>query len=173
MDDVFDDPRLTAVGLLVETYGGLMACLNEVHARHGLSNTDFDALIRLARSPGRQLRMGDLAAQTALSTSGITRIVDRLERSRLVHRQASPGDRRGATAALTDTGLAHLEHLLPDLLQAIDHYLTGPLAPGQLDTLLDALRRVRQEVHPEALAGAKEITDPHQQRSGRPANGAA
>lgn len=98
--------------------------------------------------------MGDLAAQAALSTSGITRIVDRLEGRGLVSRQASPGDRRGWTAALTDTGLAHLQRLLPDLLTAIDSYLTGPLTSEQLDTLLDALRRIRHVVRPEALAGA-------------------
>ena len=41
-------------------------------------------LIRLARSPGSQLRMTDLAAQTSLSTSGVTRVVDRMERDGLV-----------------------------------------------------------------------------------------
>ena len=84
--DRFDDPRLTVMGLFIEAYQGLIARLDAVHAAHGLSGSDFDALIRLARSPGRQLRMTDLAAQTALSTSGITRIVDRLERAGLISR---------------------------------------------------------------------------------------
>ena len=51
--------------------------------------TDFDVLIRLARSPGQQLRMTDLATQTALSTSGITRVVDRLEKRGLVRRESA------------------------------------------------------------------------------------
>ena len=88
-DDLIDDPRLTIVGLFVEAYGGLISELGAVHAAHGLVGTDFDALLRLARSPGRRLRMSDLAAQTRLSTSGITRIVDRLERRGLVRRFGS------------------------------------------------------------------------------------
>ncbi|MQA03636.1 MAG: MarR family transcriptional regulator [Streptosporangiales bacterium] len=154
MHSGFDDPRLTAVGLLVETHGGLTARLNEVHFRHGLTGIDFDALIRIARSPDQQLRLGDLAAQTGLSTSGITRIVDRLERGELVRRTRSPGDRRGWAAVLTDTGLARLEQLLPDLLAAIERYLTGQLTPDQLDALLDALHRIRRAVRPDATAGA-------------------
>ncbi len=84
--DRFDDPRLTVMGLLIEVCQGLMARLDPVHAAHGLSGSDFDALIRLARSPGHRLRMTDLAAQTSMSTSGITRIVDRLENAGLVGR---------------------------------------------------------------------------------------
>lgn len=44
----------------------------------GLSGTDFDILVRPDCSPSRRLRMTDLVAQTALCTSGITRVVDRL-----------------------------------------------------------------------------------------------
>ena len=79
--DPLDDPRLTAMGLLIEAYQGLTARLDPVHAAHGLSGSDFDTLIRLARSTGRQLRMTDLAAQTSMSTSGITRIVEAALRS--------------------------------------------------------------------------------------------
>lgn len=151
----YDDPRLTAVGLMIETHGGLIARLNEVHGKYGLAGTDFDVLVRLLRSPGRRLRMGDLATQTALSTSGITRIVDRLERDGLTHRVRTPDDRRGWTVTLTDAGRARIDALLPDLLATIETYLTSQLTPAQLDHLLEALHLVRDAVRPGATAGAE------------------
>ena len=61
-------------------------------------------LIRLARTPGNRLRMSDLAAQTSLTPSGLTRSVDRLEDTGLVARRVCPEDRRGSFAALTLNG---------------------------------------------------------------------
>lgn len=153
-DDAFDDPRLTAMGLLIEVYEGLTARTEPVLADYGLSGNDFDTLIRLARSPERQLRMTDLAAQTSRTTSGMTRIVDRLERGGLVHRQACPGDRRSALAVLTDAGTQRLSDLLPAHLANIERWFTAQLGPTQLGTLLDALHAVRTAVRPDAAAGA-------------------
>jgi len=154
VDATFDDPRLTAMGLLVEVYGGLIAQLDLVHSRRGLSGTDFDALIRLARSPHRRLRMSDLAAQTGLSTSGITRIVDRLERRGLVCREACAGDRRGSVAVLTPPGIDLLSEHVPDVIQSIDQWFTQALTPEQLTALLSALHAVRRHVRSGAAAGA-------------------
>jgi MarR family transcriptional regulator, 2-MHQ and catechol-resistance regulon repressor len=151
--DVLEDARLTAMGLLAETYAGLQAKFMPVLTAAGLSMTEFDVLIRLARSPGQQLRMTDLASQTALSTSGVTRVVDRLENRGLVRRQACPSDRRGAFAVLTDPGCALIGGFLHTHVQDIERWFTGLLTPGQLDALLEALRIVRDEVRPGATAG--------------------
>lgn len=154
--DMFDDPRLTAMGLLIEVFDGITAKTGMVFAGHGLSGSDFDLLIRIARTPGRGVRLGDLAAQTRLSTSGITRVMDRLERAGLARREASPGDRRSSFAVLTDEGRRRLTDLLPDLLAAIEEWFTGRLPPHQLDTFLDTLRTLRAVVHPDATAGAED-----------------
>ncbi|MGH3500318.1 MAG: MarR family winged helix-turn-helix transcriptional regulator [Nocardioidaceae bacterium] len=153
-EDMFDDPRLTAMGLLIEVYEGLTAQTNPVLAEHGLSGKEFDTLIRLARSPGRRLRMTDLAAQTSLTTSGVTRVVDRLEHDGLVYRQACPEDRRSLLAVLTDTGGQRLSALLPAHLANIERWFTGQLTPQQLDALLTGLHIVRAAIRPGAAAGA-------------------
>jgi MarR family 2-MHQ and catechol resistance regulon transcriptional repressor len=142
---IFDDPRLTAMGLLAETYTGIQDKVMPTIAAAGLSMTDFDVLLRLARSAGGRLRMTDLATQTALSTSGITRVVDRLDKRGLATRESCPSDRRGSFAVLTGVVGEHIRD--------IDRWFTSLLDGDQLDGLLGALRILRDEVRPGATAG--------------------
>ncbi|MDT5038464.1 MAG: MarR family transcriptional regulator, and catechol-resistance regulon repressor [Micromonosporaceae bacterium] len=153
-DDLFDDRRITAMGLFAEVYSGLIARAGEQLSGHGVSGVEFEVLIRLARSPRHQLRMTELAAQTQLTTSGITRVVDRLERTELVRRQACPTDRRSSFTVITDAGLDRLAAILPGHVELIDRWFTGLLAPDQLDQLLESLRVIRDAVRPDATSGA-------------------
>jgi DNA-binding MarR family transcriptional regulator len=158
-DGVFTDPRLTAMGLLVETFAGLQAKFAPSLAAAGLATTDFDVLLRLGRSAGQRLRMTDLATQTALSTSGITRVVDRLEQRGLVARETCPSDRRGAFAVLTPGGRDLIAGVLRQHVRDIDRWFTGLLTEDQLNALLGALRLVRDEVRPGATAGVSTAGD--------------
>lgn len=151
----YADARITAMGLIAETADGLRKQTEPQLASHGLSSAEFEVLLRLARTPGGLLRMTDLAAQTMLTTSGITRVVDRLERSKLVERHACPTDRRGSFAHITTAGVARLDAVLPGHLELIDRWLTGLFSAEQLDTLLGLLRVIRDEVRPGATAGAR------------------
>jgi MarR family 2-MHQ and catechol resistance regulon transcriptional repressor len=151
---MLDDPRITAMGLFVEAYTGLNSRFNAQFAEHKLGQVDFEVLMRLARSRGGELRMTDLAAQTGLSTSGVTRVVDRLERDGLAERRACPTDRRGAFTVITDTGQERLTEVLPGHLELIDQWFTGLLNPEQLDQMLVSLRTIRDAVRPEATSGS-------------------
>lgn len=150
---MLDDPRITAMGLFVEAFSGVNARLNVQLAEHGLGNVDFEVLMRLARSPGGELRMTDLAAQTGLSTSGVTRVVDRLERDGFATRRACPTDRRGSFTVITASGLAKMREILPGHLALIEEWFTGRLAPDELDGLLGGLRTIRDAVRPDATSG--------------------
>ncbi len=153
--DVFADPRITAMGLLSEAHTGILDRLTPLLTEHKVSLAEFDVLIRLGRSPDSRLRMSDLAAQTILSTSGVTRVVDRLERDGLVTRQACPSDRRGSYAALTEDGAARLAGMLPEHHAIVERWFTGLLSPEQLDQFLGALRIIRDAVRPGSTAGAE------------------
>jgi DNA-binding MarR family transcriptional regulator len=154
-----DDPRLTAVGLLYEVHAGLAARLQPAFSAAGLSDIDFETLLRLGRSPQRSLRMSDLAAQTGLSTSGVTRVVDRLERDGLVVRKACTHDRRASYATLTDVGYQRLMEVLPLHLADLQQWFTGLLEPERLDAFLAALRSIRDVVRPCATVGAAGRSD--------------
>ncbi|MFD0741302.1 MarR family winged helix-turn-helix transcriptional regulator [Phytohabitans flavus] len=153
-DDLLDDPRLTAVGLFFEVHTGLNARFAAQLCEHGLSPVEFEVLMRLARSPDRQLRMTDLASQTSLSTSGVTRVADRMERDRYIARRACSSDRRSSYAVITQSGLTKLEQILPGHLALVEEWFTGRLPGDQLATVLDALRTIRDAVNPGATAGS-------------------
>lgn len=156
-----NDPRITALGLLVDVRTGVTARLAPVFEAYDISGHDFDTLLRIARSCHNALRMSDLARQTGASTSGMTRIVDRLEQQNLVVREPHPTDRRVLYVRLTQNGEDRMTRMLPDLLAAIDRWFTGQLPPDHLDQLLAGLRAVRDVVLPgagEAERGDRAVT---------------
>jgi DNA-binding MarR family transcriptional regulator len=153
----FDDTRLTAMGLLVEVHCALTSRIDGVLRRHQVSGSDFDVLIRLARSRQQSLRLTDLAAQANMSTSGITRVIDRLERAGLARRTASDTDRRAYLVVLTDAGEHRMTTLVPEVGDTIEQWFTGVLAPDRLEAFLATLRAVRDAAHPGAFAGADDL----------------
>lgn len=138
-----DDPRIAAFALVMDVRFLLSCRLAPVMAQHGIAERDFDAVLQLARSPEGQLRMSDLATKTAMSTSGMTRVVDRLERQGLVTRTPHPTDRRASIVGLTEEGVSRLRELMPDLHAAIDQWFTSRLSDAQRDQVLGGLSLVR------------------------------
>jgi MarR family 2-MHQ and catechol resistance regulon transcriptional repressor len=155
-----EDPHLTTVGLLVEAQAGLAAALlPTLEAGHGLSGQRFEVLLRLVRSPDQRLRMTDLAAQTTLSASGLTRVVDRLVAEGLVRREPCPTDRRGWFAVLTPEGEARILAAVPDHVAEIREVLTSALSPAQVEELTALVRRLRDAVSPDAARVAPPAHD--------------
>jgi len=143
--------RITLVGLVFETATGLHRAVGPLLERQcELAGQEFDILIRLARTPGGRLRMSDLAAQTVLTPSGLTRAVDRLSEAGLVCRQSCPEDRRGAFAALTEAGEARMREALELHSAHLAELLGGALAPEEERALVSALRKLRDRVNPGA-----------------------
>jgi DNA-binding MarR family transcriptional regulator len=110
---VLADERLTVLGLFAETWASLTARANAHLAGFGISGAEFEVCLRLARSPEGLLRMSDLAAQTALTSSGITRVVDRLVERGLVSRRSCATDRRTTYAVISDSGRAFSPRCCP------------------------------------------------------------
>ncbi|WP_433245016.1 MarR family winged helix-turn-helix transcriptional regulator [Streptosporangium sp. CA-135522] len=86
---------------------------------HDLALASYDVLTQLSESPDRRLRMNDLAERVLLSRSGLTRLIDRLQRDGLVEREACPSDARGLFAVLTDDGAVRLAEATPTYLRGI------------------------------------------------------
>jgi MarR family 2-MHQ and catechol resistance regulon transcriptional repressor len=142
------DERLTTMGLLFESTTGLGRIFEpQLSADSGLSRQSFDVLVRLARTPEHRLRMSELASQTSLTPSGLTRSVDRLEESGMVSRESCPDDRRGAFAVLSERGRVVMDDAIPLHIAHIDEVLDGVLTPSEERTLSSLLRKIRDHVH--------------------------
>lgn len=76
----------------------------ELVAAHGLPLSSYEVLLTLAESEDGSMRMSRLADSVLLSRSGLTRLVDRLERDGLLRRRACPSDARGQLAVITPSG---------------------------------------------------------------------
>lgn len=152
--DLATCPLLTTAGLLVEAHAGLTtAAEHRLVAGGHVAGQPFEILLRLLRSPGQRLRMSDLAAQTTLSASGLTRAVDRLEAAGLVARTACPTDRRVAYTELTPAGEAEIRAALPVHVAHLQEIFAAfePAARAELDCLL---RRLRDTLNPAAASAS-------------------
>ena len=114
----------------------------ELERDHNLALTAYEVLISLADSPRRRLRMSELAGALLLSRSGLTRLVDRLERQGLVARERCEDDARGYFAVLTAKGARKLRAARPSHLAGVREHFLSKLDARDLDALARAWARV-------------------------------
>lgn len=115
-----DSTELGAWRGFLRVHAALAKALDaELETAHGLSLSSYEVLLYLADAPEQRMRMRDLAETVLLSRSGLTRLVDRLERDGLLCRAACPSDARGAFAVLTDDGRELLERARPTHLAGV------------------------------------------------------
>ena len=93
-----------------------------------LNFAEYHVLAYLSEQPGRSLRMSNLSDLSALSPSGMTRVVERLARQGLIDRRRSADDGRGQVAVLTDAGLTRLQEAWPDHLASVRRRIMDHLA---------------------------------------------
>jgi DNA-binding MarR family transcriptional regulator len=122
------------------------AITRELEARlmgaHGLTLSDYDVLVQLARAPEHKLRNIELAKAVVLTRSGVTRLVDGLEKDGLVARSSCPSDKRGTFVALTDEGVARLRAAAGTHLEGVRELFVERLGEDgreQMDALLGLL----------------------------------
>src|ERR671916_2597787 len=105
---------------MLKVHSALVKALDsELEAAHGLPLSSYEVLIYLRVAPGKRLRMAELADRTLLSRSGMTRLVDRLERDGLLRRDTCSSDARGCYAVLTDAGAELLANARPAHLDGV------------------------------------------------------
>ena len=104
--------------------------------------TWFEVLATLGRTPGRRMRLRDLADAVLLTRAGLTRVLDRIEAEGLIRREKCPADGRGSEAVLTDAGLTALGQAWPVNIRVMRERFAAHLPPGAATAVVDALRPV-------------------------------
>ena len=128
---------------LLRVHTALVKALDaELAAAHNLPLSSYEVLINLQAAPDRRLRMADLAERALLSRSGMTRLVDRLEKQGLLARDHCVSDARGCFAVLTEAGEAWLAKARPTHLDGVRQRFLAHLAAEDLGRLGELWERV-------------------------------
>ena len=122
---------------------------SRLEAAHGLSLRDYDVLVQLYDAPDRQMRRIDLARTVILSPSGVTRLLEGLERAGWVAKHHCESDNRVTWAVLTDAGAAKFEEARESHVADVDELFSSQFSADEYEQLAELLGRL-----PMANAGA-------------------
>jgi DNA-binding MarR family transcriptional regulator len=103
----------------------------------GISHAYYEILVALSETPGRSLRMSELADRCLSSRSRLSHAVSRLEERGWMRRQVCPEDGRGQLAVLTDEGFAALEAAAHVHVESVRTHLFDQLTPEQIASIRD------------------------------------
>ena len=122
------------------------ALTRELSARlltdHGLSITDYQCLLTLAHSEDGAMRRVDLAEQLLLTPSGVTRLLDGLERDGWVTKGSCSSDARVSYAVLTEEGRERLESAGRTHIAQIREIFEARFSADELEQLVELLGRL-------------------------------
>jgi DNA-binding MarR family transcriptional regulator len=113
-----------------------------LEAQHAMTLSDFDVLAQLYLAPERSLRRIDLARQVLLTASGITRLLDRLERAGWVAKRPCESDARVTYAVLTEEGARKFEAARASHLADIEELFASRLTDDELRRLGELLAKL-------------------------------
>jgi DNA-binding MarR family transcriptional regulator len=147
------EPNLEAWIRFLRAHASLTRQMSaRLEADHGLTLNDYDCLVQLAYAPERSLRRVDLARSVLLSPSGITRLLDGLEREGWVEKRSCDSDARVTYAHLTDAGLEKFKSARKTHLADIEEAFGSRFTPEELAAVSSLLGRLLDSDEPAECA---------------------
>lgn len=141
-----DDERIRLMSLVERTHRHLTDNLGrELEQATGIPPVFFEVLIHVDEAYGGRRTMTSLSADVALTTGGMTRLVDRMVDAGLVVRQNSPSDRRSIHVVLTRSGKEVLQRAIAARVKSIECHLMAPLNENDRAALTVALIKVLRQ----------------------------
>jgi DNA-binding MarR family transcriptional regulator len=127
----------------------------ELREEHDISFSEYEILVRLSEAEEGRMRMAILADAMSHSRSRVTHTIARMEKARLVRREASRADGRGVEAVMTDEGQRVLVEAAPTHVRGVREHLVDLSSRSDFE----ALGRIFNEVSDRLLAGKPEDAD--------------
>lgn len=161
-----------------ETYGLLRSTFTQIHdllAREmedetGLPFDRYGLLLMLAQADGGELRPYDLAEVLPITPSGVTRLIDRLERDGVVERRACSADGRGTIVALTEHGEEVFRRAARVHLRGIDQHIGAVLTTNEMAELRRIMTKLESGIDAAPAATGPDAVTTQPTRS-RPRTG--
>ena len=153
------EQELAAWRGLLRAHAALVKALDaELLAEHELPLSSYEVLMTLQSSPGQRCRMAELAERVLLSRSGMTRLVDRLEREGLLARDTCSSDGRGCFAVLTPAGEEVLARARPTHLSGVRRRFLRHFGGEELDRMADWWERILPGAGSQSPGLRKDLT---------------
>ena len=156
MVDRPDNARLAIFGSFLRAHQQVAEALNKsLMDERGISLSWYDVLLQLSTATDGRLRLQDLADKVLYSRSGLTRLIDRMEKAGLVMRQPCSHDKRGTWAVMTDKGWHEFRRAAPTHLRGIESEFFSRLTDEEARSVGKAMRRIIRTVEapaPEPVA---------------------
>lgn len=138
-----NNARLAIFGSFLRAHQQVSEALNKsLTEDRGISLTWYDVLLQLSTAPDGQLRLQDLADRVLYSRSGLTRLIDRMEKAGLVKRKPCSHDKRGTWAVMTDQGWREFRRAAPTHLKGIETEFFSRLTDEEVEALGKAMAHI-------------------------------
>jgi DNA-binding MarR family transcriptional regulator len=142
---LLDREELAAWRGLLRAHAELTRALDAELAReHDLPLSSYEVLLFLNDSADGRMRMSELADSVLLSRSGLTRLVDRLERQGLLKRERCTSDARGLFAEITPEGRRAFDAARQTHLDGVRRLFLDRFSRDELRTLGALWNRVEE-----------------------------
>ena len=115
----------------------------------GISHFEYTVMSVLSESPGRTLRMSNLAVMAESGLPRLSQVVARLEKRGWVTRAPDPADGRSTLATLSEQGWAKVVETAPGHVAEVRSLVFDPLTKAQLKRLHDISRRIMTTIDPD------------------------
>lgn len=136
--------KLDALRVTLQGTGRLIRSFSKVLEEAGHVSADiYDVLVTLEYQEGHRMRLSLLADEIVLSRSGLSRLVDRLERDGLLKREECLGDRRGTYAVLTEKGLEARRSAWPTMREEVIRIWGDRLTEAEANKLLKVFSKIK------------------------------
>lgn len=137
------DDALSTMHAVLDTNRVIAEAIEKrLRAETGLSLAQYEVLSRLSGAPGGRLRMVDITRRLRVSKSGVTQLVDRLEKVGLVIRESCSSDRRLTYAKLTELGAQALRRSEPVFIPVVQEQFARHISKQDMDCVRSALAKV-------------------------------
>jgi DNA-binding MarR family transcriptional regulator len=114
----------------------------QLQADHGLTINDYEALLHLSQAEDGAMRRVDLAGDLLLTPSGVTRLLDGLERAGYVEKGVCRSDARVTYAVITEAGREKLKEASCSHLAAVSELFQERFSDSELAVLGSLLGRL-------------------------------
>jgi DNA-binding MarR family transcriptional regulator len=121
----------------------LLEALEQDLEDHDLSMPDYEVLAQLSESPGRRMRMSELAEIAMVSKSRLSHRITVMEKAGWVKRQACTEDKRGSWAVMTEKGFRAIVKAAPDHVQSVRARFLDQLSGKDQENLVVLFDRIQ------------------------------